>query len=373
MEIYLDHNATSLPDPEAIKLMANAYSDCYGNPSSIHKFGRKAKAQYLKAKDLIAHYFGLTSKELFFVSSATEALNWLLLHKPYKHIISSDIEHSAIYNTLKILEKKGTKVTFLHPGIKGAVSLDDVKSGLCKDTDCIILGAANSETGLIQDTKEIGALAKSLNIPLYVDLVGLIGRGVFNADPNVTAYVFSSHKIHGPKGIAALIHRNPKELNPLNYGGHQESGKKAGTENVPHALAFAYAFKTCFEKNQDFEEISSKRDYFEALLAQELELDIIGKNFPRVSNTSNICFHDISGETLLQLLDTHHVYASHGSACSAGALEPSRILIHMDLGFNKAKSSIRFSFSKFTTQQEIEHSVDVIINIIKEMKILISK
>lgn len=368
MDIYLDHNATSIIDPKILQFLELAYKDYYGNPSSTHSAGRKAKAKYLNAKDSLAKFFNVTSSEVFFTSSATEALNWLLFNKPYKHIISSNLEHAATYNSLKELEKKGTKVTFIAPLIKGYVSVNQLQEALSQDTDLVILSAANSETGIIQDTKPLSKLAKTKNIPFYVDAVGLLGKGIFELDPNVTAYVISSHKIHGPKGIAALIHKDPENLSPLFYGGYQENNKRAGTESLPEIIAFAEAFKSVLKDQDLLAQIELKKSYFEKRLKESLKISIIGEDQNRVCNTSCICFDGVSGETLLQLLDHHHIYASHGSACSSGALEPSRILINMGLKYSEAKQCLRFSFSKFTTSEEIDQAIAIIIEIVSSLK-----
>lgn len=372
MSFYFDHNATSILDKEVLEILVKSIQEYQGNPSSVHAEGRKAKSAYLKAKDVFARIFKVQTKDVFFTSSATEAINWLLLHKSYKHIVSSDLEHAAIYQTLKQLEAKGTRVTFIHPGKKGYVSSEDLIAAIDEETDLIFLGSANSETGILQNTQPLSEIAKSRNIPFYVDAVAELGKASFVIDPNVTAYVISSHKIHGPKGIAALIFKQSHNLHPLFFGGHQENGKKAGTESVAHAIAFSLAFSKILHHEQELQKIKTLRDHFESLLKNELDLTVIGENQPRVNNTSNICFHGVGAETLLQLLDLNHIYASHGSACSSGALEPSRVLINMDLPVTDAKECIRFSFSKNNQLSEINQAVNLIINIIRELKVIIN-
>jgi cysteine desulfurase len=373
MDAYLDHNATSIIDKKALEVILHAYTECYANPSSVHAPGRKARARYLKAKDTLASHCGVSSQEVFFTASATEALNWILNQKVYKHIISSTLEHAAIFNTLKECEKKGTRVSFIQPGSMGQVTGPMLESAIGPDTDLIILGSANSETGIIQNITELSHIANTHRIPFVVDAVGLLGRAPFTLDPHVTAYVFSSHKIHGPKGIAAIIHRRPQDLKPLTYGGYQEGGKRAGTENVPLALGFAYAFDKVLTGPKVFTDMSAKQEYFESHLKAHLDVEIIGSTFKRVCNTSCVRFCGVSGETLLQCLDDHHVYASHGSACSSGALEPSRVLLNMDLGQREAKECIRFSFSHYTTYEELDFALDLIINVVKELSELITK
>lgn len=368
MDIYLDHNATSIIDDEALSALISAHKECFGNPSSTHALGRKAKAKYLYAKDIIASFFKVTSQQVFFTRSATEAINWLIFHKNYKHIISTDLEHAATYNCLKELEKRGTKVTFISPGLKGHINKEDLEKVLTDQTDLIIMSSANSETGIIQDTCELSRLSKSKGIPFYVDAVGLLGKGIFEVDQNVTAYVISSHKIHGPKGIAALIHKHPEELRPWLLGGYQENSKLAGTESLPQIIGFAHAFKKLVQdQSQIHDDLKLKQECFESALKKDLEISIIGEQQPRVANTSCICFKGISGETLLQLLDHHHIYASHGSACSSGALEPSRVLVNMGFKYSEAKQCLRFSFSRFTTSSEIENAVSTIVEIVAAM------
>jgi cysteine desulfurase len=367
MTYYFDHNATSFIDDDTLELILNAHKDLRGNPSSVHALGRKAKAQYLKAKDKLGSYFKVKSNQVIFVQSATQALNWLLTQKHYKHIISTDLEHACVYNTLKKIEKNGTKVTYLHPGIPGTVSLKDIQSALSDDTDLVILGLANSETGIIQATHEISSFLKSKNIPIFIDAVGLFGKAPFEYDQHVTAYVISSHKIHGPKGIAALIHSNPSELTPLTYGGHQENSKYAGTENLPAAIGFSHAVDKLFDSPLLYRSIEEKRDYFEKGLAEQMPITVIGKNTLRTCNTSCIRFHGIPGETLLQLLDQNHIYASHGSACSSGALEPSRVLLNMGLSLKETKECLRFSFSKFTSFEELDFAIKLITTITSEL------
>lgn len=368
MEIYLDHNATSKPDRDVLELVMQAQQAYWANPSSTHALGRKAKAKYLSAKDKFAKFFNVTSQQVFFVSTATEAINWLIFNKPYKHIVSSDLEHAAIYNSLKIVEKKGTRVSFLSPKEQGFIDAEMLTNAITEDTDLIILGAANSETGIIQNLDQIAELAKQKNIPIYVDAVGLLGRGAFKPHPAITAYVLSSHKIHGPKGIACLIFKNPHDLQPLTYGGYQENGKKAGTENLASVLGFAEAFEKQVLDFSSFDTIKHLRNLFEETLKSKLEVTIIGEDKERVHNTSCIRFHQINAETLLTYLDHHKIYASHGSACSSGALEPSRVLLNMGLSPREAKETIRFSLSKYTTEDEILTACQLISEIIGEIK-----
>jgi len=357
MEAYLDHNATTPISPEVLRVLLETYQDYYANPSSTHALGRRAKARYLKAKDEIAACLQIPSKEIFFTQSATEALNWILFHKPYKRIVASKLDHAAVYQSLQVLEKQGTSITWLEAK-EGQILPEDFEKQLPLEADLILLGAASSETGIIQEIKPLAKIAKEKGIPLFVDAVALLGKGPFQPIPEVTGYIFASHKIHGPLGVALLTHKKPHELQPWLYGGSQEHKKKAGTENLPAIAGFAHAFQKALHQHPL--DVREKRDYFETELAKVLNIEIIGKHLNRIDNTSCIRFKGVSGETLLHLLDEQGVYASHGSACSSGSLEPSRALLAMGLTFSEAKECLRFSFDSTTRYEELNFAIQIL-------------
>jgi cysteine desulfurase len=370
MEAYFDHNATSKMDKDVQEALILALKEGFANPSSVHALGRKAKARYLKAKDQMGQALKLPSKNIFFSHSASEAITWIL-HSGFRHIVSTNLEHLAVIKRLEALEKQGTKVTLLRPLKKGSITVEDLATLELQTVDCVILGAANSETGIIQDLDEVSLFLQKHHIPLIVDAVGILGKAPFNFTKHVTSYIVSSHKIHGPSGIAFFSHQNPNDLPPFVFGGYQENGKKAGTENVVGSIGFSCAFQNVLSDQFPFASIKEKRDLFEKILKQSIDVEILGEEFPRVFNTSLVRFKDISAETLLHLLDQNKIYASHGSACSSGALEPSRVIMNMGFSKKEASECIRFSFSQFTTLEEITFATDVIIQLAKHLLTLV--
>jgi len=365
--IYLDNNATTCPAPEVIEAVLRAMT-LYGNPSSIHSYGQEAKGLLLQARDTIAAYLHVPSKELLFGSSATELLTTLIRSIPSGHVISSNLEHAAVYNTLQALQKTHLKTTFLPGTAFGAPTLQEVEAATQPDTKLIALMAVNNETGVKTDIAAIGAYAKSRGIPLIVDGVGLLGKELLAIPEGVSAIVFSAHKIHGPKGAACAVIRKSFPFLPLIIGGEQESGRRGGTEDVPAIVGFQAAI-------QQLERTLPTALYTmqELRLTFEEELQTLGDVLvngegPRVANTSNLAFLGVEGEELLRELDLRGVAASHGSACTSGSLEPSRPLQNMGYSKERVGSSIRFSLSRYTTGEEIEEALRIIKQAVKKLR-----
>lgn len=370
--IYLDNNATTPLDPQVLESLVLNLKTSFGNPSSSHFLGQEAKALLQKARDKIAKYFHVSSREVIFTSGATEALNLLLrgfLEGKKAHVVTSDLEHSAVFATLKSLESEEIKVSYMNGGLYGAPTLSQVEEACKNGASLIVLMAVNNETGVRTDIEAIAAFAKEKNIPFIVDGVALFGKELFLIPEGVSAICFSGHKIHAPKGIGFMIVRKSIKLKPLMTGGDQEFGKRAGTENMPAIIALETAIDVLEKSLSDAVlRMKTLRDRFEeSLLANLSNVEINGKG-PRVCNVSNICFKGIDGELLLAKLGMEGIFASLGSACASGALEPSRILLQMGLSMEEAVSSIRFSFSRFTTEEEIEKAVKIIIKIVKNEK-----
>lgn len=358
--IYLDNNATTELDPLVLKEMLKDLGPPY-NPSSTHALGKKAHLMLIEAREKIASLLKVKSEEIIFTSGATEGLNMLIkgLATPKGHIITTDIEHASIYNTILDLEKKGYSVSFLKTD--GSPSLAQIKEAIEENTNLLVFSAVNSETGIISDFEEIAAFAKEKNIALILDGVALLGKKSFSIPLGVTAMAFSSHKIHGPKGIGLVYLSASAKLKPLLLGGSQEWQKRAGTENLSGILGFAKAIELAYENlDANVEKMLSLRDFFENALAKTLDISINGKSHRRICNTSNISFNGIDAEDLLMQLDLNKIAASHGSACSSRSLQPSRVLLNMGLGMPKAKSSIRFSFSRLTSHEQLIKTVNII-------------
>ncbi len=363
--IYLDNNATTGIDPRVLEVMLPELSPTPANPSSAHFFGQKAKQKLQNAREKIAAFLNVKPQEIFFTSGGTEAMNLLLRGQfadPLKaHAISSNVEHSCVYQTLLGLGKKGWDVTYLPAGLIGAVQPDQVKQAIRPQTQCIALTAVNSETGVKHDLDAIGQIALNASIPLIVDGVGWLGKEQFTIHPGVTAMAFAAHKIHGPKGVGFAFIRSGLKLFPQITGGNQEYGLRAGTENLPGILGLSKAIELLkTELPAATHRMAMLRDRFETALKNQNVPFIVNGTGPRICNTSNLAFPEELGEDLLIALDRAGVATSHGSACSSGAMEPSRILTQMGVPFEIAKTALRFSLSRDTTLEEIDQTVAIL-------------
>jgi cysteine desulfurase len=340
------------------------------NPSSVHSFGRAAKQILNQARSQTAAFFGAKPEEILFTSGGTESLNMLLRGFCTKgHVITTPIEHSCIFRTIQALEAAGLEVTYLEPGLWGAPLPEQVLNAIRPNTRAIILSASNAETGVKLDLEAIATLAEKRSIPLFIDAVAYIGKEPFTPHRGIAALAISGHKFHAPKGIGALYLRSDIKLIPTTTGGNQESNRRAGTENLSGILGLTEALQVLNEKQSEIiDGIRTLRLHFEnGLLAALSDIAINGEG-PRVSNTSNISFLGVDGETLLMQLDLAGIAVSHGSACGAGALEPSRILTRMGVDRKTARSSIRFSLSRMNTREEIDIALDKITSIVKALK-----
>ncbi|NGX40059.1 MAG: Cysteine desulfurase NifS [Chlamydiae bacterium] len=363
--LFFDHNATTPIDPRVIEVMHKEMKMGPSNPSSIHSFGRAAKGRLAKARETIAAYFGKRPKEFTFTSGGTESLHLAILGlEPKRHIVTSSIVHAAISRLLDHLKTKGLEVTYLPVAPSGHVSPSDVEESLRPDTDMIILSVANGETGIKTPIHEIAALASAHNIPFIVDGVALLGKETFSIPDGVTAMAFSSHKIHGPQGMGLLYHHKKCTLKPLFYGGGQESKRRSGTENLAGIIGLAKAIDLL---NDELPSATEKMEYLRDTFEKKLKELIPGIQIiapaPRLPNTSSITFPNTDGENLLIQLDMQGLAASMGSACSAGSLEPSGVLLAMGLSREEALRTLRFSFSRFTTEEEIDRGSKLIASV----------
>lgn len=370
--IYLDNNGSTLIDPRVLEVVVNDLGNHYGNPSSVHSFGQDSRNRLIKARSTIAQVFCVKSNEVIFTSGGTESLNMLLrgfLEKNKGHVITSSVEHSCVYSTLKALENGDRSVTYLSPGLWGGITVDAVEEALRPDTRLIALMSVNNETGVKTDIEGIAALAQERSIPFFVDGVAQLGKEPIVIPSGVSAICFSGHKIHAPKGVGLAIIRNNLKFPSLCTGGFQEYGRRGGTENMPGIVGLAEAIRLLpLELPQASQKMSSLRDRLEqGILANIPGVNVNGQG-PRVSNTTNLSFADIEGEMLATSLDMEGVAVSHGSACASGALEPSRILLNMGISPALAHSSLRFSLSRFTTEEEIDACIQIVTRIIKRMR-----
>lgn len=372
--IFLDNNATTPLAKEVLEEMISLY-DTPLNPSSIHAFGRKGSALLLQAKESIASFLGVFPSELIFTSGGTESMNMLIngLHPQRGKILSSTIEHPCVDQSLNELKKKGSSVVYVPVDSYGSPKIETIQSLLTDDISLMVFSAVYSETGAKLDITQIAKLAEKRKIPLILDGVALLGKELFTIPQGVTAMGFSSHKIHGPKGVGLCFIRKGSSCRPFLYGGSQQSSLRPGTENIEGIVGFAKAvnlLKTHLPKATDY--LDSLKKVFITTLLTELKardnphLDGIHLHIkgPTICNTLSIGFDDVDGEALLFELDRKGVMVSMGSACSSGALEPSKVLIEMGVSRKLAQRTLRFSFSRMNTKQEVIHAAQILATIV---------
>lgn len=370
--IYLDNNASTSLDPRIQKILIQELEE-EGNPSSTHFHGQQCRRKLEKSRQTVASFFKVKPNEIIFTSGGTEGaallIQGIMLQHPEGHAISSGSEHSCVYQTLKESGKRGAQVTFLSAGLIGAVQPEQVERAIRPDTRLITLMAVNNETGVITDIEAIAAIAQRHHIPFIVDGVAWLGKELMKIPAGVSAIFFSGHKIHAPKGIGFCICRQDLRLTPLFVGGGQEHNRRAGTENLSGIVALAEAI-ALLEKNQEasISHMQRLREHLEMQLISELPNVIVNGSGPRTSNTSNLAFLGADGEALLMNLDMAGISVSHGSACSSGALEPSRVLLEMGIPLSQVRSSIRFSLSRNTSEVEISTAVTAIIQIVNRLR-----
>lgn len=373
-KIYLDNNASTQLDPQVIEVIKMALQS-FGNPSSVHSFGQESRKRLSQARYSIASFFQVKPNEIIFTSGGTEALNMVingvLDASPKGHVITSSVEHSAVYSTIKQQERTGHQATFLSSGLWGAVTADAVRAALQPNTRLIALMAVNNETGVKADIDAIAEVAHEARIPFLVDGVALLGKELFSIPKGVSAMCFSGHKLHAPKGIGLAFVRHSLKLHPQITGGDQEFGRRGGTENMLGILALEKAIQLLStELPAASNTMRMLRDRLESGLKHNLSGVTVNGQGPRIANTSNLSFDGIEGETLLTSLDMEGIAVSHGSACASGALEPSRILLNMGIPSDAAASSIRFSLSRFTTEAEIDSCISCVSRLVDRFRSL---
>ncbi|MDP6686218.1 MAG: cysteine desulfurase family protein, partial [Candidatus Omnitrophota bacterium] len=364
-QIYLDHNATSPVRKEALDEMMKYFSDEYGNASSVHSKGQAARSAVEAAREVIGNAIGTESVDIVFTSGGTESDNFAIkgvalanLSKG-RHIITSKIEHLAVLDTCKFLEKElGFDVTYLDVDRYGVVDLDQLKSSIRKDTVLISVMFANNEIGVIQPIKEIGKIAKKNNIYFHTDAVQALGKEAIDVeDLGVDLCSFSAHKLYGPKGVGALYIRKGVKIIPYQSGGHHERKRRAGTLNVPGIVGFAKAVelakKDASKVNKHLKKLTKR--LWDGLNKELKEIYLNGHPDKRLSNTINISFRYIEGESLLLNFDMKGIYASTGSACTSGSLEPSHVLTSMKIPPDISQGSIRFSFGYENTEKDVDY------------------
>ena len=374
---YFDHAATTPVDPRVLQKMLPYFTENFGNPNSQHACGRRAAAAVDEARDTVASLIGAKPSEIYFTSGGTESDNWALRGAAHanaergKHLIVSAVEHPAMISTARELQKEGFEVTFAAVDEFGKVDLQKLKDSIRPDTTFIGVMTANNEIGTLQPVAEISALARERGIVFFTDAVQAAGALKLNVkEPTVDMLSFSGHKFYGPKGVGVLYVRSGVRVGKIITGGHQERSMRGGTTNVPGIVGLAEAFRLANEEMaQNNAHVSAIRDRFIARVLREIPyVKLNGHPKDRLPNNANFSFRYIEGESLLFSLDLAGIAVSSGSACSSGSLEPSHVLLATGLPEGLAHGSIRFSFGKENTAEQIDIAVEKLKEIVVRLR-----
>ncbi|MBQ2917253.1 MAG: cysteine desulfurase NifS [Clostridia bacterium] len=374
---YFDHAATTAVDEEVLKEMWPYFSSKYGNPSSIYTIGRNSKKAIEDARKKVAFAINANPKEIFFTGGGTESDNIAIKAIAYankergNHIITSKIEHPAILNSCKTLEREGFNVTYLDVDKNGLINIDDLKRNITDRTILISIMFANNEIGTIEPIEEIGKIAKEMGILFHTDSVQAVGNVMIDVQQmGIDLLSMSAHKFYGPKGIGALYIRDGVKCNKIQDGGHQERNMRAGTENVAGIVGLGKAIQKAIVNLEEYNyNVSILRDYYEMKIKKNIPyIKINGHKTKRLSGNSNISFEFVDGESLLLKLDEKGICVSTGSACSSGNDSPSHVLLAIGLEKNKAKGSLRVTFGKENTKEDVDYLVESLIEIVNKLR-----
>lgn len=376
--IYFDNNATTRVCDEAVEEMLPYLTEQYGNPSSMHDFGGNVNKSIQKARAQVAALVGANStEEIIFTSCGTESSNMairgLLEANPNKkHIITTKVEHACVTNIYKWLEKKGYKTTYLGVNNEGELDLEELKEAITEDTALVSIMWANNETGVIFPVEKIAEIIKESNAStkFFVDAVQIAGKLPISVkDTKIDLLSISGHKVHAPKGVGILYIKKGTLIPPFMIGGHQERGKRGGTENVGSIVALGKASEVAVSYLEDENtRVRALRDKLEkSILERVYNARVNGSKINRVPNTTNISFEFIEGELILLHLSDLGICASSGSACTSGSLEPSHVLRAMGIPFTAIHGSIRFSLSRYTTQEEVNYVIEKVPEVITRL------
>jgi len=375
--IYLDYAATTPAHPEVVKAMLPYFTEAFGNPSSIHSYGQEAKGAIEEARTKVANLIGAHSEEIVFTSGGTEADNFALKGVAFanedkgNHIITTSIEHPAVMETGRFLERRGFKVTYLPVDEYGLVDPDDVKKAITSKTVLISVMHANNEVGTIEPIGEIGRIAQEAEIYFHTDAVQTVGHIPVDVNElGVDLLSISAHKLYGPKGVGALYIRKGTKLVSFMHGGEQERRRRAGTENVPGIVGFSRAAELVQqEMDEEAKRLASLRDkLIKGLLERIDHSRLNGHPIIRLPNNVNISVDFVEGESMCLNLDLEGICASTGSACSSQSLEPSHVLLAIGLSHEQAHGSLRFSLGKWSTEEEIEQVFHVLPRIVAKLR-----
>lgn len=376
-EIYLDYNATAPIHPEVLEAMQPYLTDKFGNPSSLHSFGREAKVAVEDAREKMAKLINAHPSEIYFTSCGSESDNWAIKgilganRNKGNHIITSKIEHQAVLETCKFLEENGYSVTYLDVDKFGMVDLDNLRKAIHKETVIISIMHANNEVGTIQPIEELAKVAKEHGVVFHTDAVQSVGKIPVDVQKlGADLLSISGHKLYAPKGVGVLFIKRGTKISSLMQGGTQERDRRAGTENVASIVGLG---KACEIAAQDLDEYQEKmRKLSETFLKKTLktipEVYLNGHPTSRVPNTVNLSFNGCDGESIILGLDLQEVAVSSGSACSIGSLEPSHVLMAMGVQKHLTLGSVRFSFGRFNSMEDVEYVCEILPGIVEKIR-----
>lgn len=371
--IYMDNAATTSTAPEVVSAMLPFFTEYYGNPSSVYNFAQKSKMAIEDAREIIADSIGAAkSNEIYFTGGGSESDNWALksaafgLRDKGNHIITTKIEHHAILNTCAYLEKNGFEITYLDVDSEGFVSLEDVENAITDKTILISVMFANNEIGTIEPVCEIGEIAHKHGILFHTDAVQAMCHVPINVtEMNIDLLSASAHKFHGPKGVGFMYMKNSAKLEPFIHGGAQERARRAGTSNVPGIVGMGKAVKLALDTlEKDTHTIINMRNYIvDRILGEIPDVTFDGAeigSLKRLPSNMHFCFKDVSGDSLLIMLDMNGICASSGSACAAGSIDPSHVLLAIGRSRDEAKGALRLSIDKDLTKEDADYVIDAL-------------
>ena len=377
MKVYLDNNATTKVDEEVVKAMIPYFSEYYGNPFSLHLFGNETGLAVTQARQTIADILKAKPNEIIFTASGSEADNLAIrgIAKAYKHrgkhIITSTIEHPAVKNTFMDLMEDGFEITMVPVDENGVMIMDEFKKALREDTILVSVMHANNEVGSFQPIEEIAKITKERKIIFHVDAVQTMGKvEIYPEKMGIDLLSFSGHKFHAPKGIGVLYKRDGVRLARIITGGNQEGKRRPGTSNVPYIVGLAKALQIAVANmKEEWKREETLRNYFEDEVSKRIpEIKINGKGARRLPGTSSITFKYLEGESMLLNLSLKGIAVSSGSACSSDSLQPSHVLLAMGVPAEFAHGTLRFSLSKYTTKEEIDYTIESLVEIIGKLR-----
>jgi cysteine desulfurase len=374
--VYVDNNATTKVAPEVLEAMLPYFSELYGNPSSMHFFGGQVQKKVDEAREKVADLLGAEPSEVVFTSCGTESDNAAILgtldsYPEKRHLITTRVEHPAVGNLSTYLGRKGYRVTELSVDREGRLDLDELRELITEETTIVTVMYANNETGVIFPVEELGEIVKAKGIPFHTDAVQAAGKISLNLKKStIDMLSISGHKLHAPKGIGVLYIRKGTKFSPFLIGGHQEKGRRGGTENVPYIIGLGKACELAKKSlNEENTRVKALRDYLEAKLLEKIPNTLVnGDRKNRLPNTVSVSFEYVEGESILLLLSDLGICASSGSACTSGSLEPSHVLRAMGVPFTAAHGSIRFSLSVYNTKEEMDYIIEHLPPIIQRLR-----